>query len=57
MTTHELLVLARDAKRSVAALGAEKKRGVLYDIASSVLRCENEILYAKRLNCRDRPQR
>ena len=56
MTTHELLVLARDAKRYVAALGAEKKRGVLYDIASSVLRCEKEILYANEIDIKKASQ-
>ncbi|MBQ6184067.1 MAG: glutamate-5-semialdehyde dehydrogenase [Clostridia bacterium] len=56
MTTHELLVKARDARRSVAALSSEKKRGVLYDVANAVLRHENDILNANETDIRNASQ-
>ena len=48
MTTHEMLVKARDARASVASLSSEKKRELLYAIAESLLKHEDDILSANQ---------
>ena len=48
MTTHEMLVKARDARASVASLSSEKKRELLYAIAESLIKHEDDILSANQ---------